>query len=303
MLLSICMITYGHESYIRQAIESVLMQETNFDFELIVANDCSPDTTNLVIKGIIANHPKGNIIQYYNHSQNIGMIPNLIFALQKCEGKYIALCEGDDYWTDPLKLQKQVDFLEKNNDYSGVATNSMIVYENSASPNVLFRKSGERTLELNELLETRPFHTATFLFKKTAYKFDFPFNILSADRALFMLIACSGKIKLLPDVTAVYRKNDGGISRSVTSTQMSKDYNIGEYISKYNKDFDYYKLQSFIAYTVFGYSNKIYLHDYIVNSFLLIYYRLRKTGKKFIIATIQSSAKLIAKSAKKVSLI
>ena len=105
--VSVVMITYGHEKFIREAIEGVLMQECDFEVELILANDCSPDQTDSVIQDIIKNHPKGCWIKYIRQENNIGMMPNFIFALKQCKGKYIALCEGDDYWTDPLKLQKQ----------------------------------------------------------------------------------------------------------------------------------------------------------------------------------------------------
>ena len=110
LLLSVIMITYGHENFIEQAIKGVLIQECNFDFELIIANDCSPDNTDIIIKDIIANDPRAGKIKYVRHNNNIGMMPNFIYALQSAKGKYIALCEGDDYWTLPSKLQKQVDF-------------------------------------------------------------------------------------------------------------------------------------------------------------------------------------------------
>ena len=116
-MVSVVMMTYGHENYIRQAIEGVLMQNCFFEVELIVANDCSTDKTDLIIKDIIQNHPRGNWIKYHHHEKNVGMMPNFIFALHQATGKYVALCDGDDYWTDPLKLQKQVGFLEENEEY------------------------------------------------------------------------------------------------------------------------------------------------------------------------------------------
>ena len=115
--LSVCMITYVHEKYIHQAIEGVLIQECNFEIELIIANDSSPDKTDKVIEEILKSHPKASKIKYFKQKKNIGMMPNFIFALKQCSGKYVALCEGDDFWTDSLKLQKQVDFLENNLDY------------------------------------------------------------------------------------------------------------------------------------------------------------------------------------------
>src|ERR1019366_2115974 len=103
---------------IAEAIEGILMQKTNFPFELIIANDASKDNTDDVIKDLIKKHPNGHLVKYFSQENNLGMIPNFIFALEQCKGKYVAMCEGDDYWTDPFKLQKQVDFLEANADFN-----------------------------------------------------------------------------------------------------------------------------------------------------------------------------------------
>ena len=117
-LLSVIMITYKHEGFIAEAIDGVLMQECDFEVELIIADDCSPDKTSLIVSKYIETHPKGQWIKYTRHEHNKGMMPNFIFALEEAKGKYIAMCEGDDYWTDPYKLQKQVDFLEQNEEYN-----------------------------------------------------------------------------------------------------------------------------------------------------------------------------------------
>lgn len=122
MKVSVCMITYKHEKYIAQAIDGVLKQKVNFDLELVIADDCSPDGTDEIVKKYIHTHPKGHCIKYYKHKNNIGMLPNFMFALQQCKGKYIAFCDGDDYWADSIKLQKQVCFLEANPDYGLIYT-------------------------------------------------------------------------------------------------------------------------------------------------------------------------------------
>ncbi|PTS92382.1 hypothetical protein DBR27_19765, partial [Flavobacterium sp. HMWF030] len=118
IMVSVCVITYGHEKYIEQTIDGILMQEVDFDFELIISNDCSPDQTDEVVKSYLKDHPKSNKVKYFSHKKNMGAYQNFVFSLENSNGKYIALCEGDDYWTNPLKLQKQVDFLESNPDFS-----------------------------------------------------------------------------------------------------------------------------------------------------------------------------------------
>lgn len=123
MLVSVKMITYNHESFIGKAIEGVLMQKTDFDFELIICSDCSTDKTDDVISEYLQTHGRKNLIKYFRHEKNLGAYRNGIFALNQCKGKYIALCEGDDYWTDPLKLQKQVDLMENGEDVGLVYTN------------------------------------------------------------------------------------------------------------------------------------------------------------------------------------
>ena len=113
-VVSICTITYKHEHCIKDTILGVLTQRTSFDVEFIIADDCSPDGTQNIIEGIRNSHPNGKIIKYTRHPVNMGMNANLAWALGQCKGNYIALCEGDDYWTDPNKLQKQFDILERH---------------------------------------------------------------------------------------------------------------------------------------------------------------------------------------------
>lgn len=122
-MVSVCMLTYKHEKYIAEAIDGVLMQQANFDIELIITNDASPDKTDEIVKNYINTHHRGNWIEYFAHEINMGFLPNFIFTLQQCKGKYITFCSGDDYWVDSLKLQKQVDFLETNLDYGLIYTN------------------------------------------------------------------------------------------------------------------------------------------------------------------------------------
>jgi len=126
MKLSVCMITYNHERYIAQAIESVLMQKTNFAFELVIGEDFSTDRTREICISYKRRYPeKINLIL---NEKNLGMIPNFVNTVHQCKGEYIALLEGDDYWTNPYKLQKQVDFLENNPDYGMVHSDWDILF-------------------------------------------------------------------------------------------------------------------------------------------------------------------------------
>jgi glycosyltransferase involved in cell wall biosynthesis len=299
-LVSICCTTYNQEKYIQQCIEGFLKQKTNFEFEILIFDDASVDRAPQIITEIASNNPNITLFLQEENQWCKNKYGLMDWLFPAASGKYIALCEGDDYWTDPFKLQKQVDFMEAHPDFSGVGTNAEVVYEYSDRPKHLFKDYPEKILSIHDFLESRPFHTATFLFRKDAYKADFPRAILSADRALYMLTACSGKIKLLSDVTSVYRRNDSGLSRNVTSKQMMQDFRIAKYIRRYNTNFEYFRLQAFVAYTVFAYSHKIYLSDFVKNSFLLVYYRLKRERPKAIKSFIYGCYKIILRSRNKI---
>ncbi len=111
-LVSVHVLAYNHASFIKEALFSILDQVTEFDFDILVCDDASTDNTSEIVENIKNEHVNGHRIQYFRHKSNIGMINNAIFVTEKTKTKYIAICEADDYWTDNLKLQKQVDFLE-----------------------------------------------------------------------------------------------------------------------------------------------------------------------------------------------
>ena len=113
IFVSVCMITYNHESYIHQAIEGVLTQNTTFPYKLVIGEDYSADGTRKICQEYANLYP--DKIDLLPSSSNLGMQRNFSRTLNVCTGKYIALCEGDDYWTDPMKLQKQIDILENEN--------------------------------------------------------------------------------------------------------------------------------------------------------------------------------------------
>jgi glycosyltransferase involved in cell wall biosynthesis len=125
-LVSVVVITYNQERYIRQTLDGIFMQETSFEYEVIVGEDCSPDGTRGILLEYKERHPEA--LHLILQEKNVGMNKNAEAVWRRCRGKYIAYCEGDDYWTDPLKLQKQVDFLENNPGYSGICHKHMVEY-------------------------------------------------------------------------------------------------------------------------------------------------------------------------------
>jgi glycosyltransferase involved in cell wall biosynthesis len=204
------MITYNHEQFIVEAIEGVLAQETNFNYQLILGEDFSTDGTRAICEEYADKYP--DKVKLLPSDQNLGMMPNFIRTLKKCSGTYIALCEGDDYWIDSLKLQKQVDYLENNLDCSLVGTMNNILDTNEVLKKAVF-DSGH--FNLSDLIEKHRCHTSTFLFRRE--QFDIPswfINTNAGDTSLIWLCALKGYIKVLPDFTSVYRIHDGGVISS-----------------------------------------------------------------------------------------
>lgn len=125
-IVSVVMITHNHREYISQAIECVLRQETNFPFELVIGEDCSTDGTRDIVFDYHRRYPA--IVRVVTSERNVGMNANVLRTERACRGKYIAYCEGDDYWHNPHKLQMQVDYLEHNPHYGMVHSDADIEY-------------------------------------------------------------------------------------------------------------------------------------------------------------------------------
>ena len=183
-VVSVVMITYGHEKYIREAIENVLNQDCDFEYELIIANDCSPDNTDVEVKKIIDSHDKSFNVRYTRHDVNLGLMPNFIWAMNQSKGKYIAICEGDDYWTDPLKLQKQVDYKSEQFKDRKIVPKEAFISKGGAcycTASAVFKK---------EMIDNLP------AYFKNCFVGDFP---------LALLAISNGEIGYLDDQMAVYR--------------------------------------------------------------------------------------------------
>jgi glycosyltransferase involved in cell wall biosynthesis len=216
LMVSVLMITYMHEKYISKAIEGVLMQQTDFEFDLIIADDCSPDQTEVIVKNIIKTHPRGHIIKYFRHTSNIGMQRNGSFALNEGKGKYIAFCEGDDYWTVPLKLQTQINFLELNSDYSMCFHPVKITMANE-SDYYAYPLPESDTLTLKNIIKQHYIPTCSLVLRNIFFLNGVPEwykNSISGDIVLEVLSAAKGKTKYIHEVMACYRRNEGGISQS-----------------------------------------------------------------------------------------
>lgn len=223
MNVSVVMITYGHEQFIKQSIEGVLMQQCNFDVELILANDCSPDLTDTIVRGVLENNPKSNLVKYTKHPKNIGPRPNFMWVLKQATGKYIAICEGDDYWTDSLKLQKQVDFLEANKTIALAAHNVQIVGKefNEIIDRPYHNQISAGTYNTKDIIRGFKLPTNSILFRNHLYDFkntpSWFSKIRSVDKYVYLMLSTFGDIYYDNTVMGAYRKHEGGIVGSYDS--------------------------------------------------------------------------------------
>lgn len=221
-LVSVCMITYGHEDYISQAINGVLMQECDFEIELIIANDCSPDKTDSIITEILENHPKSSCIKYKRQEKNIGMMPNFLYAIAQCSGKYVAMCEGDDYWITKDKLQQQVSILEINGAIGLVYTSVNHFYQNTGkSIAIPARFVNNSSDAVPMMLKNKYIEFATTLFRRSVLtqaistvKDELTTGVIG-DTRILLDVAQNSQIYFLDEVTAMYRIVEGSASHPV----------------------------------------------------------------------------------------
>ena len=210
-VVSICCATFNHEPYIAKAIEGFLMQETDFPFEIVIRDDCSTDHTADIVRRYAERYP--HIIRTFFEEENTyskGVkAMQAIFKLAR--GEYIAICEGDDYWTDPLKIQKQVDFLSRHDDYVLTYTAAEAFDENGVVEN--YSGGVRRDVEAIELQKTIPINTLTTCFRNVIRDFPPEFGgTRFGDLFLWSLLGAYGKGKFLEDIRpARYRMHEGGV--------------------------------------------------------------------------------------------
>ena len=228
--VSVCIPTYNHEKFIHQTFEGILMQKTSFEIEIVIGDDASTDNAPQIIEEYAKQHP--TLIKAFIHKENQGpKAPkefagrnNVLMLLKACKGDYVAFCEGDDYWTDPLKLQKQVDFMEANPDYMICHHNMQVIYEDH-SPEHFFNDTNQKIEStIKDILEDRWFMaTASVLFRNHFRENDFVdwhSQAAAGDWALMIQLAAIGKIHYIPEAMGVYRKHNAGLSNVHSSTNL-----------------------------------------------------------------------------------
>lgn len=228
MKISVIIITYRHDLFIKQTIESVLMQNFNGEIELIISNDNSPDNTNLIVNELIENNTTGKSIRYTFQKKNLGMIGNFYWALSQCTGNYIALCDGDDYWTDPQKLQKQFDFLEGNPNYL-LCAHRIVEQKGNEFYSIVNNITDYTFSDFSFSGSCNGIYTCSMIFRNIPNILDvlllnWTLKLDGSDYLILLLSTINGhKVKLLDDVMGVYRIHDGGVWSSSSVEKKVRD--------------------------------------------------------------------------------
>ena len=236
--LSIILQTYNHENYIAQALDSILSQKVNFEYEVIIAEDCSTDRTKEII---LKYKNKFKNIKIIFNKKNYGVCFTFFMSKFNCsDTQYIAIFEGDDYWTDPNKLQQQVDFLDNNPAFVGCSHNTELLYEQDGKrePMIAGGSKIKSVCDIKDLISGHCyFHTSSYVWRnlfKDGYPKEMAYNqTVMGDWFLSMLYARNGNIKYIDKVMSVYRITGNGRFSKLQQYQKHLSNIRGIYI--YNK--------------------------------------------------------------------
>lgn len=204
MKLSVFVVTYNQERYIRQCLESIVAQKVNFDYEIIIGDDCSTDGTAAICDEFAAKYPQ---IHVYHHPNNMGLLKNWEFVMNKCKGEFIALIEGDDYWIDMNKLQRQVDWLDAHPEYTLTFTRAEIQYEDGA---VVDQEKDlphleEREYSVEEISKSFVVLSSSTVIRNVLQPVHYSDQLLYADTYTFIELCKRGKAYCFGVPTVKYR--------------------------------------------------------------------------------------------------
>jgi Glycosyl transferase family 2 len=207
--VSVVSITYNQEAYIRDALDGFVAQKTDFPIEVIVADDASTDATPAIIQEYADRYP--GLFRPILRSENVGVHANFADALSAARGEYLAVCEGDDFWTDPLKLTKQVEFLDRHPQTTVCFHPVLVTYDDGTKDAEFPPISWRRDLSVEALLWRNFIQTNSVVYRRLERYDDIPPNIMPIDWYLHVRHAVRGEIAMLPDTMAVYRRHAQGI--------------------------------------------------------------------------------------------
>lgn len=256
-LVSIACITYNQELYIKECIDGFLKQKTTFPIQIVIHDDASTDNTAVILKEYSEKYPDLIFPIFQTENQySKGINPGVKYVFPKCTGKYIALCEGDDYWTDPYKLQKQVDFLEANEEYSICSHRYKVYYEDTKvfeydmNKKLFLENINGFSFDLEVFFSGWYLHTLTVVLRKDAMDIKLLKKLKNVfDYMIFYSLMKNGKGYLLNFEGGIYRKHAGGVCTSNTVINHStQHYNAFKALFEIEKSD---LLKSIVAYHLF----------------------------------------------------
>lgn len=238
MKLSVILITYNHEPYLRECLDGIFMQETDFEFEIVVGEDCSTDGTRDVLREYDARYPGRMKLLF--REKNLGRVTlNVYQTIMEARGEYLAFIEGDDFWTDPGKLQKQVDFLENHREYMGTTCSFRLIGEKSEPivnerQSTLYGWSGDYSFKDWQAAGPWPGQTAGNVCRNFFHNGKMDYTILYRahdfidDGVIFTFILLQGKIFRFDDIMVAHRyvEKEGG--ESWNSRKLRRNYMVEE---------------------------------------------------------------------------
>jgi len=216
MKVSVLVITYNHDRFIAQALDSILSQQVTFDLEVIVGEDCSTDNTRSIVEDYSRRYP--NTVVAILNPHNVGMKDNGFNVMSKATGKYVAFLEGDDYWVSDHKLQQQVDLLESDSRLAGCFTDSLVVdHTNSVIKHTYYEQKPKAITTTQDIVPFGISPANTILVKSEVLE-DFPqwFKDSPRHSGIDLLVTLHGGFAFIDEVMGAYRVHDGGVWSSAS---------------------------------------------------------------------------------------
>lgn len=283
-LVSVAVIAYNVDSYIAETLESILDQVVDFQVEVLVGEDCSTDRTREIVLKYKAQYP--DIIRVLEHPHNLGLTPNSVETQNACTGKYIALCDGDDFWTDENKLKRQIDFLQENENYSASGHQSHVIYNPKFNKEPhLFREEMDKDCDLGiaETIRHRKFHTSSLVYRREHWikSGGIPKSISSNERAIYPMLAIYGKIRYFKDSMCVYRQGGSGLSSRISSEELGTDIAMIPWLKKLDTGFPIHQFRSFLHLCSFTYPEEVPLNKLIKHYAFFVLYSFSNFPKNF----------------------
>jgi len=244
--VSVCVVTYNHEKFVAQMLDSILMQRTTFPFEIIVGDDCSKDNTAAILKDYRSRFPEK--IKLLLHDKNMGLNGkyNALSTFAVASGEYTAQFDGDDYLISPDKLQKQVDLMDANPHYSACYHNARVIFDDNSAPPYLVNTVHKSEINVEDLIQEDELcyiATSSLMFrtKDFAEHPDPEWTNLSTsgDIPRNIMLASRGPIGYIDEVMSVYRKNRGGASFVDNHESSDFLFNRIQLYSNINRQFEY----------------------------------------------------------------